>query len=78
MLLCIMLPVFKENASEKCTTRKIFKGGAKLPSTEYRNGNILAFYIYCMNNMVLLTKNRSNSKSQSKVKFYFFKLAGYS
>lgn len=54
-----MLPVFKENVSEKSTRRKIFKGGAKLPPREHRNGSILDFYIYCMNNIVL-----TNSKFQ--------------
>lgn len=39
-----MFLVFKWNASEKNTKREIFKGGAKLPPREYRNGSILAFY----------------------------------
>lgn len=69
--------LFKWNTNEKNMKREIFKGGAKLPPREYRNESIWAFYVYCKNSIVLLTKNKSNLKSQKQCEILmpcFFKL----
>lgn len=64
---CVLCYQFlNEMPVRKTLKGRCLKGRAKLPPREYRNDSILAIYICYMNNIVLLTKNRSNSKSQTQ------------
>lgn len=75
-----MFLVFKWNASEKNTEREIFRVELSCHLENIEIAVSEPSTRYCVNNIVLLTKNRSDSKFQNQGEIltsYFFKFVNY-